>query len=856
MRFFLRPDELLRLRIAGEHPLQLLHRPRVQLFDADDGDVIQFAERDLLDLFALRFLGVPVGAGLVQIVVDLARAEDHAGDGLLGLVGQHLVEAPRDQFFHRGGTGAGVGLRGHQDQRLAEVALHLPAQGVEVLGRRREVADLDIVLGAQLQIAFDAGRGVLRPLPFVAVREEHHQAAAAVPLRFAGRDELIDDDLGAVGEVAELGLPEHEGLWVVEGVTVLEPEHRRFAEEAVEDVERGGREGEVGQRAEGLAVVGIVVVGVAVAERRPPAVLPAQANGMIFEHERTERQRLGGAPIDLAAGFDFVAPFVRAVPARVTELVLPFDFDLVLQVLVQGEAFGQVHQLIGDLVEHIPGDPGLAGGVRVHVGHPFPPATEGWHELDQVVGLLVGFLHLLGLLQRRFQFAVALQILLGSVRDRRALEQVIDLRQFVVGGQSVRDELAGVNRHDRVLLAVLVLDLAVLDRLCHRGVVVFVVAHLAVANQVDDDIALEGLPVFDGQLRDGDTSVRVLGVHVEDRRLDELRDVGAILGAAGIAGLRREADLVVDDDVQRAADAVAVQVGHAQSFGHHALPGERRVAVEHQRHAARAVFVFVQSLLGPHAPRDHGVDRFEVRRIRREREVDREAVFGGDVRRVAHVVLDVAVGFDRVRVVRVEELDEQLFEGLLQNVGEHVQPAAVGHADDEFEHPEFPPGLDDRVHHRDERLAPFEAEALFAEELHLQEVFELLRAPQQIQGAQPLHRREVRLVMIRLDPFGEPLPRREVLDVHVLDADRSAVGLLQRFDERAERFGPGDAEEHRRVDLPGGILAAQGEAIVVEFPRRRRRLGVQRVRVGDEVSGHAVRVDESHRRRLQTRIDG
>ena len=32
----------------------------------------------------------------------------------------------------------------------------------------------------------------------------------AQPLRFAGADELVDDDLRAVGEVAELGLPDHQ----------------------------------------------------------------------------------------------------------------------------------------------------------------------------------------------------------------------------------------------------------------------------------------------------------------------------------------------------------------------------------------------------------------------------------------------------------------------------------------------------------------------------------------------------------------------------------------------------------------------------------------------------------------------
>ena len=36
----------------------------------------------------------------------------------------------------------------HDDQRLAEAAVHLAAQDVEVIGRSGAVGDLDIILGA------------------------------------------------------------------------------------------------------------------------------------------------------------------------------------------------------------------------------------------------------------------------------------------------------------------------------------------------------------------------------------------------------------------------------------------------------------------------------------------------------------------------------------------------------------------------------------------------------------------------------------------------------------------------------------------------------------------------------------
>src|SRR3546814_6279096 len=60
----------------------------------------------------------------------------------------------------------------HEDERLAERAQHLAAQDVEIIGRRRDVADLDIVAGAQLQESFEPRGTMLRSLPFI--RSEEH----------------------------------------------------------------------------------------------------------------------------------------------------------------------------------------------------------------------------------------------------------------------------------------------------------------------------------------------------------------------------------------------------------------------------------------------------------------------------------------------------------------------------------------------------------------------------------------------------------------------------------------------------------------------------------------------------------
>ena len=99
--------------------------------------------------------------------------------------------------------------------------------------------DLDVVLGAQLQVALEARRRVLRALPLVAVRQEHREAAQAPPLRLARGDELVDHHLGAVGEVAELRLPDDQLEGLRGRVAVLEAEHGLLGQQRVDHEEVG-----------------------------------------------------------------------------------------------------------------------------------------------------------------------------------------------------------------------------------------------------------------------------------------------------------------------------------------------------------------------------------------------------------------------------------------------------------------------------------------------------------------------------------------------------------------------------------------------------------------------------------------
>ena len=87
------------------------------------------------------------------------------------------------------------------------------------------------------------------------------------------------------------------------------------------------------------------------------------------------------------------------------------------------------------------------------------------------------------------------------------------------------------------------------------------------------------------------------------------------------------------------------------------------------------------------------------------------------------------------RVHRAVELAEDLIRALAQDVGQHVQPAAVGHADDDLLQPQLAAQLEHGVQHREQRLAAVHAEALGAHVLGVEEGLEGVGVGQLLEDA-------------------------------------------------------------------------------------------------------------------------
>ncbi len=238
-------------------------------------------------------------------------------------------------------------------------------------------------------------------------------------------------------------------------------------------------------------------------------------------------------------------------------------------------------------------------------------------------------------------------------------------------------------------------------------------------------------------------------------------------------------DLVVDDHVHRAAGAVAPQQRQVQGLGDHALTGERGVTVQQHRQDGEALLALVQDvLLGADDAFEHRVDGFQVRRVRRQRHLGLAVTEHPEVLAFGtEVVLDVTGAVRLARVQVALELPEDLRDRLADDVGQHVEPTAVRHADDDLVQFVRRRGVQHRVQQRHHGFGALQREPLLPDVLGLQERLERLGRVELRQDVLLLGR--LGLGVRLLDPLLQPFALVGFEDVHVLDADRAAVGVAQ-----------------------------------------------------------------------------
>lgn len=155
-----------------------------------------------------------------------------------------------------------------------------------------------------------------------------------------------------------------------------------------------------------------------------------------------------------------------------------------------------------------------------------------------------------------------------------------------------------------------------------------------VPDHVHDDVFLKLLPVVHGDSKNLADDLRLVAVHVDNRRANCLRDLGAVEPGPRLRGAGGEPDLVVDHDVDDALRGVALEVLHLQVLVHDALPRERGVAVQQNAHSPSvntenllvALLVVEEVLDGAGFPVHERVHGLQVRGVRQHRQADLFAV--------------------------------------------------------------------------------------------------------------------------------------------------------------------------------------------------------------------------------------
>ncbi len=629
-------------------------------------------------------------------------------------------------------------LRRHHHQRTAHTAQRLTTQHMVNLCRGGRYANLHVLLSAQLQIAFQTRGGVLRALPFVAVRQQHHQTAHPAPFLFARGDELINHHLRAVGEVAELRFPDGQRTRLCGGVTVFERQHGFFRQHRVPDAELALAVVHMLQRGIGRTVALVMDNRVTVEEGAATGVFTGQAHRNAFVNQGGISQVFSAAPIEqlLAGGHQLAI----AVDFRYTGL----HFDTFRH---RTDAFSQLLQTFRIHFIRIALVP-----LVVEVGRP----GKGVH------------IHRTPLLYHAF---AGIQRIAVKVN---LLSRVFQRRNFLLL-QLVSIDFA----RGRMLF-----DFLVHQRLGCARLVGFVMAVTAVAHQVDKDIAFEGITEIQRQTGNESNGFRVIRVNVENRRLNHLTDIGTVWRRTRIQRVGGgKANLVVDNDTHGTADFVTAGFRHVQGFLNHALAGNGGVAVDGNRQNFVAAWLVQTIQTGAYGTDNHRADDLQVRRVKRQRQVDQTA-FGFHIGREAHVVLHVAGA--EVFFMFARELVEQVLRFFTQHVDQHVQTATVRHAQHHFAGAAFACMADHLFEHRDQGITPFQREAFRPREFGAEVAFQPFCSGQFTEEALFLCRGEARFTGYRFNTLLDPAFFLSRGDMHVFRADGAAVGLLEGGNQVAQ----------------------------------------------------------------------
>ncbi len=158
------------------------------------------------------------------------------------------------------------------------------------------------------------------------------------------------------------------------------------------------------------------------------------------------------------------------------------------------------------------------------------------------------------------------------------------------------------------------------QRLGRRRLVGLVVAATAVTNQINYHIFAKLIAVVHGQHGRKHHRIRVIAIHVQNRRLHHLGNICAVFsGARIILAASGKANLVVDHDMNSAASFIGASLGELEGFHHYTLTGKGRITVHQNRHYFLAAGIVATILAGAARANHHRAGNLQVRRVKAQR---------------------------------------------------------------------------------------------------------------------------------------------------------------------------------------------------------------------------------------------
>ena len=226
-------------------------------------------------------------------------------------------------------------------------------------------------------------------------------------------------------------------------------------------------------------------------------------------------------------------------------------------------------------------------------------------------------------------------------------------------------------------------DFSRLQGLCKSRIVGFIVTVSAITPQVNNHIVFHRLAISHSHTRRVYHSFGIIGIDVKNGHLNNLRHICWIRRKTGFSGQCGKTDLIIHNNMNRTPIIIAIQMGQAYRLWHNALPGKSGIAVNDQWYDMLVLNIAFCLLLRTNNALNHGIDQFEMTRVGRQTQMHRVTIACDILMGETHVVFYIArpLGSTYLNALK---LTEYLRIGLLHDMREHIEPAAMRHPHHHF----------------------------------------------------------------------------------------------------------------------------------------------------------------------------